>query len=141
MQHEGQDRTSRGTLPSLIQTGEGFLLKFDLGPHVASLVMSTPLFVKLIMFGEGGAQVSGLCFRGPYQEVFSGAPCSNKDKDRRSRSTAKDKPGQDKHKRKHKGTSRTKEKARQGKPRQAEAKFKLQEETFTCLNQTGESSS
>ena len=31
MQHEGQDQTSRGTLPSLIQTGEGFLLKFELG--------------------------------------------------------------------------------------------------------------
>ena len=30
MQHEGQDQTSRGTLPSLIQTGEGFLLKFEL---------------------------------------------------------------------------------------------------------------
>ena len=36
-----------------------FLLKFDLGPHVASLVMSTPLFVKLFMCGEGGAQVLG----------------------------------------------------------------------------------
>ena len=30
MQHEGQDQTSRGTLPSLIQTGESFLLKFEL---------------------------------------------------------------------------------------------------------------
>ena len=82
---------------------------------------------------KGGAQVSGRSFRGPYQEVISGAPCSNKDKDRRSRSKAKDKPGQDKHKRKHKATSRTKDKARQGKPRQAQAKFKLQEETLTCL--------
>ena len=45
MQHEAQDQTSRGTLPSLNQTGEGFLLKFDLGPHVlAYLALPCPWF-------------------------------------------------------------------------------------------------
>ena len=69
------------TSPSKVQTSRGnlhlsesdwgeFLLKFDLGPHVASLVVSTPLFVKFFMCGEGGAQVSGRCFRGPYQAVI-----------------------------------------------------------------------
>ena len=39
MQHEGQDQTSRGTLPSLIQTGEGFLLKFELGLSLSWLTL------------------------------------------------------------------------------------------------------
>ena len=39
MQHEGQDQTSRGTLPSLIQTGEGFLLKFELGFSLSWLTL------------------------------------------------------------------------------------------------------
>ena len=48
-------------------------MKFDLGPHVASLVMSTPLFVltRCSCVEAGGAQVSGGSFRGPYQEVIS----------------------------------------------------------------------
>ena len=39
MHHEGQDQTSRGTLPSLIQTGEGFLLKFELGLSLSWLTL------------------------------------------------------------------------------------------------------
>ena len=54
-----QVQTSRGNLHLSESDWGGFLLKFDLGPHVASLVMSTPLFVKLFMCGAGGAQVLG----------------------------------------------------------------------------------
>ena len=54
-----QDQTSRGNSHLTESVRGEFLLKFDLGPHVASLVMSTPLFVKLFMSGAGGAQVSG----------------------------------------------------------------------------------
>ena len=32
-QTTAQDQMSRGTLPSLNQTGEGFLFTFELGPH------------------------------------------------------------------------------------------------------------
>ena len=103
------------TSPSKVQTSRGnlhlsesdwgeFLLKFDLGPHVASLVVSTPLFVKLfMMMARAERKFRGSIFRGPYQAVISGAPCSNM--------------------------------------KNMRAKFKLQEETFTSLNQTGESSS
>ena len=52
-------QTSRGNLHLSESDWGEFLLKFDLGPHVASLVMSTPLFVKLFMCGAGGAQVLG----------------------------------------------------------------------------------
>ena len=98
------------TSPSKVQTSRGnlhlsesdwgeFLLKFDLGPHVASLVMSTPLFVMLFMCGGGGSASFGMKFQGPLpRSHLRSEPCSNKDKDRRSRSKAKDKPGQDKHK-------------------------------------------
>ena len=48
MQHEGPDQTSRGTLPSLIQTGESFLLKFALG---LGLVLA---FLALVL-GAAGA--------------------------------------------------------------------------------------
>ena len=57
--HEGQGQTSRGNLHQSDSDWGEFLLKFDLGLHVASLVMSTPLFVKLFMCGAGGAQVLG----------------------------------------------------------------------------------
>ena len=52
-------QTSRGNLHLSESDWGGFLLKFDLGPHVASLVMSASLSVKLFMCGEGGAQDSG----------------------------------------------------------------------------------
>ena len=93
------------TSPSKVQTSRGnlhlsesdwgeFLLKFDLGPQVASLVMSTPLFVltRCSCVEEGGAQVFGMVFQGPLPRgQLICAPCSNKGKDRRSRSKAKDK--------------------------------------------------
>ena len=60
------------TSPSKVQTSRGnlhlsesdwgeFLLKFDLGPHVASLVMSTPLFVQVVHVWRG----VNLCFHLP----------------------------------------------------------------------------
>ena len=97
--HEGQGQTSRGNLHQSDSDWGEFLLKFDLGLHVASLVMSTPLFVKLFMCGEGGAQVSGLYLQGPLQSShLRRALFQHDDQDKRSRSKAKDKPGQDKHK-------------------------------------------
>ena len=39
IQDEGQDQTSKGIVPSLIQTGEGFLLKFELGLSLSWLTL------------------------------------------------------------------------------------------------------
>ena len=110
-------------------------MKFDLGPHVASLVMSTPLSVHLFRCGEGGSASFGTRVQGPlrYEEVISLArhvPTKTKTEEAEAKprtSQAKTSTSKDK------GTSRTKDEARQGKPRQAQAKFKLQEETFTSL--------
>ena len=78
------------TSPSKVQTSRGnlhlsesdwgeFLLKFDLGPHVASLVMSTPLCVKLFLFWGGGCASFGMKLQGPLpRPLISGALCSNK---------------------------------------------------------------
>ena len=90
MQHEGQDQTSRGTLPSLIQTGEGFLLKLELGLSLSWLTLPR------LVLGSACALVFSLVL---VLHLL----------------------GKVEH--------------------QVQAEFKLQEETFTCLNQTGESSS
>ena len=58
-------QTSRGNLHLSESDWGGFLLKFDLGPHVASLVMSASLSVKLFMCGDGGSASFGMTLQGP----------------------------------------------------------------------------
>ena len=55
MQHEGQDQTSRGTLPSLIQTSERFFLKFEL-----CLGFSSWLTLPCLVLGSACALVFSL---------------------------------------------------------------------------------
>ena len=98
-QGQAQVQTSRGNLHLSESDWGEFLLKFDLGPHVASLVMSTPLFVKLFMCGVGASAVFGIKFQGPLpRPLISGAPCSNKDtsRGRRSKSQGQDNTREDK---------------------------------------------
>ena len=103
-------------------------MKFDLGPHVASLVMSTPPLCldKVFMCRGGGSASFGMKFQGPLpRPLISGAPCSNKDTSRRSRSksqgqdnTREDKTGQHKTRQDWTGQGNTRQdRARQDWPR------------------------
>ena len=58
---QNRTKTSRGNSHLSESDWGEFLLKFDLGPHVASLVMSTPLFVQVVHVWRG----VNLCFHLP----------------------------------------------------------------------------
>ena len=114
-------------------------------------MISAPLFVKLLLCGEGGAQFSGSSFRGPYQDVSSQArpvptkthqeeaEAKAKDKTTQEKtrldSTRQDKTGQDK------GTQDKTGQGKTGPDPNVKRRIKCQEESFPCLIQTGESSS
>ena len=121
------------TSPSKVQTSRGnlhlsesdwgeFLLKFDLGPHVASLCQD----VHVPTFWGGGCASFGMNLQGPLpRPLISGAPCSNKDTSRRSRSKSQgqdnareDKTGQHKTRQDWTGQENTRQdRARQDWPR------------------------